>query len=194
VEHFYPAGPFAMLPMIDGADGAHRSSIVFTEHGPEEESLAKARPEAFLAALEARVPENYGRITLRTGPQAYPLGLIHAARYTAPRAALIADAAHGMHPIAGQGLNLGYRDVKALADLLREAKAQGTDIGGEALLERYQMARRTDVTAMLAVTDGLVRLFSNDFTPVKILRKLGLRAVARLPAAKRFFMKRAMGE
>ncbi|MCD8571633.1 MAG: UbiH/UbiF/VisC/COQ6 family ubiquinone biosynthesis hydroxylase [Alphaproteobacteria bacterium] len=194
IEHFYPAGPFAVLPMTDAPDGTHRSSIVLTEHGPEDKSMMHFSKEAFMAALEARLPESYGVISMRMGPQAFPLNLVHSESYTAPRAALIGDAAHGIHPIAGQGLNLGYRDVKALADLLISAKAAGKDYGDPALLEQYERARRMDVTAMVAFTDGLVSLFSNDIAPVRLVRKIGLKAVSKLPLAKRFFMRRAMGE
>jgi 2-octaprenyl-6-methoxyphenol hydroxylase len=194
IEHFWPEGPFAVLPMTDAPDGTHRSSIVLTEHGPEPESMMRFSREAFMAALEMRLPETYGAISLRMGPQAFPLNLVHAERTTGPRAALIGDAAHGIHPIAGQGLNLGYRDVKALADLVIAAHAKGADIGAVPLLEAYERVRRIDVTAMVAMTDGLVRLFSNDIAPVRLLRKAGLRAVARLPFAKRFFMRKAMGE
>lgn len=192
VEHFYPSGPFAVLPMTDAPDGTHRSSVVFTEHGPERESMMHFSPDAFKLALDSKMPPSYGAVELRMGPQAYPLSLVHAASYIGPRTAFIGDAAHGIHPIAGQGLNLGYRDVKALADLLKEFK--GSDPGSEALLEAYQRKRRIDVSAMVAVTDGLVRLFSNDIGPLRLLRKAGLRAVGRLPVAKRFFMRRAMGE
>lgn len=192
VEHFYPQGPFAVLPMMDAADGTHRSSVVFTEHGPHSESMMGFSPEAFKLALESKMPASYGAVELRMGPQAYPLSLVHAGAYTAPRTALIGDAAHGIHPIAGQGLNLGYRDVKALTDLLKEFK--GSDPGSEALLQAYERKRRADVTSMVAFTDTLVRLFSNDIGPIRLLRKAGLRAVGKLPLAKRFFMRKAMGE
>lgn len=194
VEHFWPEGPFAVLPASDGLDGTHRSSVVFTEHGLESRSMMHFSREAFLTALRLKMPESYGHVEILKGPQAYPLTLVHAARYTGPRAALIGDAAHGIHPIAGQGLNLGYRDVKVLADLLIEAKAAGADLGAPELLESYERARRADVLGMIAFTDAMVRLFSNDILPVRLLRKAGLRAVARFPLAKRFFMKRAMGE
>ncbi|HRQ60275.1 MAG TPA: FAD-dependent monooxygenase, partial [Alphaproteobacteria bacterium] len=193
-EHFFASVPFAVLPMLDAPDGTHRSAIVLTEHGPEAQSLIHSTPDVFLAAVEARLPPYYGAISVRTSPKAFPLGLVHAAAYTAPRAALIGDAAHGIHPVAGQGLNLGFRDVKALSGLINIAYAAKTDIGSDDLLEAYARARRADVTAMAAFTDGIVRLFSNDIAPVRALRKLGLRAVGRLPAAKRFFMRKAMGE
>lgn len=194
VEHFHPAGPFAVLPMTDGPDGRHRSALVFTEHGPKRRSLMRLEDEAFREAVAEKFPEGYGAIAIRGKRQCYPLGLVHAARYVGPRMALVADAAHGIHPIAGQGLNLGFRDLRELAGLIEEAAAKGQDIGAPDLLETYQRRRRPDNMAMIAVTDALVRLFSNDIRPVKLLRRAGLRAVARLPAAKRFFMRHAMGE
>ena len=124
----------------------------------------------------------------------YPLNFAHAAHYIAPRMALVADAAHAIHPVAGQGLNLGLRDLSVLADLVRAAKDQGQDVGGQTLLETYQRKRRPDNVAMAAFTDGIVRLFSTDFGPVRGLRVMGLKAVSRLPMAKRFFMRKAMGE
>jgi 2-polyprenyl-6-methoxyphenol hydroxylase-like FAD-dependent oxidoreductase len=194
VEHFWPQGPFAILPMADGPDGAYRSSVVFTEHGPERTSLMGYSDEAFEAALATRFPARYGQVELAGQRAAYPLGLVHASEYIAPRMVLIADAAHGIHPIAGQGLNLGFRDVGVLADLLAEAKAQGADPGGQNLLESYQRQRRIDNVAMIAMTDSLNRLFSNNIMPVRLLRKAGLRAVSKLPIAKRFFMRQAMGD
>ena len=148
----------------------------------------------FMAALAVRVPARYGSIRMLTPRATYPLSLIHAGSYIAERTALIADAAHGIHPIAGQGLNLGFRDIAALSDLLAAAYAAGQDIGGPAVLEAYERARRFDNMTMVAVTDGLVRLFSNKIPGVGLLRKAGLTAVSRLPAAKQFFMRRAMGE
>ncbi|MCB1562445.1 MAG: UbiH/UbiF/VisC/COQ6 family ubiquinone biosynthesis hydroxylase [Alphaproteobacteria bacterium] len=199
IEHFWPSGPFAILPMSDDADGQHRSSVVFTEHGSSSRSL-RARSlmalsdEAFEAALAERFPENYGDIKLISKRAAYPLGLIHAAHYTAPRMALIADAAHGIHPIAGQGLNLGFRDIAALSTLIEQALEAGEDIGGLDILQRYERARRIDNMSMIAFTDGLNRLFGNNIPPVRFLRRAGLRAVAHFPPARRFFMKRAMGD
>ncbi len=189
VEHFWPEGPFAILPMTDGPKGEHRSSVVFTEHGPEKDSLMHYSDAAFQVALEARFPEEYGAIKVIGKRAAYPLSLIHAGEYTAERMALVADAAHGIHPIAGQGLNLGFRDIGALAALLKDA----ADPGAPEILATYSRARRFDNMTMVAVTDGLVRLFSNNIPPVKLLRRAGLRAVSKLRPAKRFFMRKAMG-
>lgn len=189
VEHFRSSGPFAILPMADAEDGTHRSSVVWTEHGPEEKSAIHFDEDTFNAALQTRFPERYGRVRLAGKRFSYPLGLVHAHNYIAPRMALVADAAHGIHPIAGQGLNLGFRDIATLAELMADASDPGTP----ELLEQYQRARRIDNMAMAGTTDALTRLFSNDIAPISAARKLGLRAVARIPAAKRFFMKQAMG-
>lgn len=193
VEHFRPEGPFAILPMTDGAQGRHRSSVVWTEDEKSRESVLSWDEETFNAALNARFPPDYGRVRLLGQRWAYPLGLVHAYRYTGERTALVADAAHGIHPIAGQGLNLGLRDVAALAELVFEAKDRGEDIGSPVLLERYQRMRRFDNMAMAGATDLLNRAFASDFPPLRLARRAGLRAVARLPAAKRFFMEQAMG-
>jgi 2-octaprenyl-6-methoxyphenol hydroxylase len=123
----------------------------------------------------------------------YPLGFHHSASIVATRIALVGDAAHGIHPIAGQGLNLGLRDVAALSECLVDAHRLGLDIGAADVLERYARWRRFDNFALLAVTDGLVRLFSNDVAPVRLARDIGLAAVQRLPVLKRFFMRHAMG-
>lgn len=195
VEHFWPEGPFAILPMTDDEGENHRSSLVFTEHGKKKGSLMDLSETAFQEEVAARFPENYGKISIINNKRlAYPLSLVHAAHYIAPRMVLVADAAHGIHPIAGQGLNLGFRDLGELAALVGKAFEEGQDIGGQTLLETYQRRRRPDNMAMVAVTDGLVRLFSNDFLPVKTLRRAGLRAVSGVSVAKRFFMRRAMGE
>lgn len=194
VEHFYPAGPFAVLPLADDENGVHRSSVVFTEHGPKRKSLMNLTDEEFEIALAERFPEWYGDIKMITKRAAFPLNLIHASEYIAPRRALVADAAHGIHPIAGQGLNLGFRDLGAIDEILQLAYEQGADLGAQDLLQRYQRARRFDNMSMIAVTDGLVRLFSNNIPPVRIARKIGLKAVSKFPPAKRFFMRQAMGD
>ena len=194
VEHFWPEGPFAILPMSDSSTGEHRSAVVFTEHGPASRSFMNLDDAGFEAELNKRFPESYGAVQLIGSRASYPLGLVHAAEYIKPRMALVADAAHAIHPIAGQGLNLGFRDVKELAALVVQACAQGSDPGAPDLLATYQRRRRPDNMAMVAVTDGLNRLFSNNIMPVRLLRRAGLKAVPRLPAARRFFMRQAMGD
>ncbi|MFK7840498.1 MAG: UbiH/UbiF/VisC/COQ6 family ubiquinone biosynthesis hydroxylase [Bdellovibrionales bacterium] len=193
VEHFWPEGPFAVLPMSDQKK-QHRSSVVFTEHGPEKHSLMHFSDEEFEVALNARFPNSYGKVKMLSKRAAYPLNLIHATDYIGPRMALVADAAHGIHPIAGQGLNLGFRDVDKIASLIIQAKEQSEDLGSAKLLQNYQSARRFDNMSMVAVTDGLVRLFSNNLPPIRLLRRAGLKFVSKIKPVKQFFMKQAMGE
>lgn len=192
VEDFRPEGPFAILPMCDAADGTHRSSIVWTEHG-RGVSAMDFDDQTFDVALAARFPAEYGAVR-RIGKRfSYPLSLLHAKTYIAPRRVLVADAAHGIHPIAGQGLNIGLRDVSALADLIVRAQREGRDIGEESFLRFYERKRRIDNMAMAGATDFLNYLFSNDIVPVRAARRMGLRAVAHLPFVKRFLIAQAMG-
>jgi 2-octaprenyl-6-methoxyphenol hydroxylase len=148
----------------------------------------------FEAALAERFPASYGAVSMIGQRAAYPLALVHACEYIAPRMVLVADAAHGIHPIAGQGLNLGFRDLDTLDVLLGEAFNEKKDIGARDILENYQRIRRPDNMAMIAFTDALVRLFSNDLITVRLLRRAGLKLVSRLRPAKDFFMKQAMGD
>lgn len=193
VEHFHEQGPFATLPMMDGPDGSYRSSVVWTEHCPEHQSALKFPQDVFDAALTARFPDQYGWVRQAGGRFAYPLGLQHAHTYTATRLALVADAAHGIHPIAGQGLNLGFRDLDALCDILITARDNNTDYGSDAVLAQYERARRADNMAMAGATDTLNRLFSTGLPPLPLIRKIGLKMVANFPPAKQFFMQQAMG-
>jgi len=193
IEDFRGEGPFAVLPMMDNEDGNHRSSIVWTEHGSEKDSAVHWDDAAFDAALQERFPDFYGKVSCASRRFSYPLGLIHAHSYIGPRMALVGDAAHGIHPIAGQGLNLGLRDIAALAELIVQAKRDGKDVGSADLLETYQRQRRFDNMAMAAATDTLNKLFSNNITPLRILRKVGLRMVQNVAPARKFFMRQAMG-
>lgn len=187
-ERFLAAGPFAMLPMT-----GNRTSLVWTEPTALAQAMMRLNPEDFLAEAAQRFGTHLGRLKL-VGPRwSYPLALHHAERYIAPRLALVGDAAHGLHPIAGQGLNLGLRDVAALAEVVVDAARLGLDIGDTGVLEAYQRWRRFDATVLLAVTDGLNRLFSNDLAPLRLMRSLGLKAVDRAPPLKRFFMRHARG-
>jgi 2-octaprenyl-6-methoxyphenol hydroxylase len=192
-EHFLPSGPFAMLPMTDDADGRHRSSIVWTERRDLAPAMMALDGPAFAAEIARRFGASLGRLEAIGGRWCYPLSLLHAARYHDQRLALIGDAAHAIHPIAGQGLNLGLRDVAALAEVVVDARRLGLDIGGTQVLERYERWRRLDNLLLIAATDGLNRLFSNDLPPLRLARDLGLAAVNRLPPLKRFFMSHAMG-
>jgi 2-octaprenyl-6-methoxyphenol hydroxylase len=188
VEHFLPAGPFAILPMT-----GNRSSIVWTEHADIAPRLL-ALPEAeFVAELRARFGRFLGDIE-PVGPRwTYPLALLQAERYVARRLALVGEAAHVIHPIAGQGLNIGIRDIAALAELIVDARRLGLDIGADTVLQRYQRWRRADALVLAAVTDGLNRLFSNTIPPVRLARDVGLAIVNRLPPLKRLLMQHAMG-
>ncbi len=188
VEHFLPAGPFAILPMTRS-----RSSIVWTERTELATSLIALPDAAFAAELAARFGDFLGAVE-PIGPRwTYPLQLMLAERYVGQRLALIGEAAHVIHPIAGQGLNLGIRDVAALAEIIIDARRLGLDIGDDVLLRRYQQWRRLDALLLAAVTDGLNRLFSNSIAPLRLVRDLGLAAVDRLPPLKRFLMRDAMG-
>jgi len=197
VEHFLPSGPFAILPLKaeTSADGAprHRSSIVWTERSENVPALLESHPEDLLAELERRFGLQLGRISFETRPQAFPLSFGVARSFVAERIALLGDAAHVIHPIAGQGLNLGLHDAAALAEVVVDALRLGMDPGGADVLDRYERARRADITAMGAVTDGLNRLFSNDFLPVRLVRDLGLGLIDRMPGLKRFFIREAAG-
>lgn len=187
-EHFLPAGPFATLPLK-----GNRSSIVWTERTADAERLVKEDDLIFEQELELRFGLKLGEIRVDGPRRAWPLGLTLARDFVKPRFALAGDAAHGIHPIAGQGLNLGFRDAAALAEVLVEADRLGEDIGALNVLQRYERWRRFDTVQMGVTTDVLNRLFSNDITPVRALRDFGLGLVERMPAMKRYFIKQASG-
>jgi 2-octaprenyl-6-methoxyphenol hydroxylase len=193
VEHFRAAGPFAILPMRPLEDGTNRSSIVWTEEEHDAPSLLALDDKDFARQLASRFGDFLGRVEPEPGRWSYPLSLIQAERYAAPRLALIGDAAHVIHPIAGQGWNLGVRDIAALAELLVDAHRLGLDLGSGELLRRYERWRRFDSLTLTTVTDGLNRLFSNEAPPLKLARDIGLAAVNNAPGLKRFFMRHAMG-
>ncbi|ACA19817.1 Ubiquinone biosynthesis hydroxylase, UbiH/UbiF/VisC/COQ6 family [Methylobacterium sp. 4-46] len=193
IEHFLPSGPFAVLPLSPGGSLGHRSSIVWTERQADVPALLGGGPEEALAEVERRFGLTLGRIALETGLRAYPLAFGMARRFHAPRLALLGDAAHLIHPIAGQGLNLGLKSAAALAEVLADAMRLGLDPGGPEVLDSYERSRRADTLAMGAATDGLNRLFSNDALPVRLARDLGLGLVDRLPALKRLFIREAAG-
>lgn len=200
-EKFLPGGPFAILPMTDaaegtsdaGAPGRHRSSIVWTERTAIARRLLELDDARFQAEFRKRFGDHLGQVRA-VGPRwSYPLRLVHAHRYIDTRLVLVGDAAHGIHPIAGQGYNLGVRDVAALVEVLAETFRLGLDIGAPDVLERYARWRRTDNFAMVASTDLLNRLFSNDIGPLRLARDAGLAAVNRVPPLRRFFVRHAMG-
>ncbi|HYM33555.1 MAG TPA: UbiH/UbiF/VisC/COQ6 family ubiquinone biosynthesis hydroxylase [Candidatus Cybelea sp.] len=187
-ERFLPAGPFAILPMT-----GNRSSLVWTEREDLAPAILALDDAAFLAELSARFGDHLGALKV-VGPRwSYPLSLQLASSYIAPRLALVGDAAHAIHPIAGQGLNMGLRDVAALAEVLVDARRLGLDLGDIGVLEAYERWRRFDNVLLAGVTDALNRLFSNDARPVRITRDLGLGAVNAMRPLKRMFMRHARG-
>ncbi|WP_436097733.1 ubiquinone biosynthesis hydroxylase [Bosea sp. LjRoot237] len=193
VEHFLPSGPFAILPLADGGKLGHRSSIVWTEASENVAALLALDESDLLLEVERRFGLELGEITMESRPGAHPLSFGVARRFVGERLALLGDAAHVIHPIAGQGLNLGLKDVAALAEAIVDAARLGLDVGGADVLEAYEKARRFDTVAMGVVTDGLNRLFSNDSTPLRLARDLGLGLVERMPGLKRLFIREAAG-
>ncbi|TQV79969.1 2-octaprenyl-6-methoxyphenyl hydroxylase [Denitrobaculum tricleocarpae] len=192
-EHFLPAGPFALLPMVDGENGEYRSSLVWTESREVTPHMLALNDEDFSDQLQRRFGDSLGALRVPGKRWSYPLSMMHAERYSDHRLVLIGDAAHAIHPISGQGFNLGLKDVAALSECIVDARRLGLDIGSPQVLERYERWRRFDNIALIATTDGLNRLFSNDLPPVRLARDVGLAAVNRMPGLKRFFMKHAMG-
>jgi 2-octaprenyl-6-methoxyphenol hydroxylase len=187
-EYFLPGGPFAILPLTD-----NRASLVWTESRSRGAALKTARREIFQAHLDRRFGDFLGAVRVEGPVFTYPLSLQLAERFTAPRAALLGDAAHGIHPIAGQGLNLGLKGAAALAETLVEAMRLGEDIGSEVVLERYAAWRRLDTVSISLAADAFVRLFSNDNPALRLARGLGMAAVNRIGPARRFFMQEAGG-
>ena len=187
-ERFLPGGPLAFLPMAE-----NRSSVVWTERTATARSLLALSDTDLAGALSARFDDCLGAIKIVGARWSFPLSLVNAERQTAPRLVLVGDAAHGIHPIAGQGFNLGLRDIAALADEVTGAARLGLDIGGPEVLRRFQAARRFDTMTLVLATDGLNRLFSNDIAPLRALRSGGLGLVNRIPPLKKLFMRHAMG-
>jgi 2-octaprenyl-6-methoxyphenol hydroxylase len=190
LEHFLPGGPFAQLPMSSSDAYPNMSAIVFTDHRDIVARLAQLEDARFTPEVARRLGSQLGDIRLIGKRWTYPLSAMHAQRYTATRLALVGDSAHGIHPIAGQGLNLGLRDALAICELI----AQAGDPGAPALLARYQAMRRPANLAMLAATDLLDRLFSTNNPVIRLARDLGLAGVNRMPRLKRQFMLTAMGK
>jgi 2-octaprenyl-6-methoxyphenol hydroxylase len=188
-ERFLPAGPFAILPL----HGGHQSSLVWTEKKSLASHFLALPDDRFLVEISERVGGFLGDLSL-VGPRfSYPLGLQYAAQYVSGRLVLMGDTAHAIHPIAGQGLNLGLRDVAALIEILVDHANLGLDPAHPTGLDRYVRWRRADNLLMAGVTDVLNRLFSNDIAPIKLARDLGLGVVNKIPPLKRFFMRHAMG-
>jgi len=188
VQHFLPSGPFAILPLA-----GNRSSIVWTEDKGAGEAIIAAGEAAFLGELAKRFGSRLGDITLAGPRQSFPLDFQMARSFVAERLALVGDAAHAVHPLAGQGLNIGFRDVAALTEIIVEGGRLGLDIGTASLLERYERWRRFDSAFSATVMDGLNRLFSNDNAPLRALRDLGLGVVDNTPWLKRALVREAAG-
>lgn len=193
-EIFYPEGPFAILPLLDDAEGRHRSAIVWTVAQRHAPAMLGLGPKAFAAEAAERMGGLLGELALASPLSSYPLGFHHAAWITAERLALVGDAAHGIHPIAGQGLNLGFRDVAALVEVLVEGARLGLDFGDAQLLKRYERWRALDTFMVAAATDGLTRLFALPGRAPAALRRFGLGAVQRIAPLKDRFMAEARGE
>ena len=188
-EHFLPSGPFAILPLKN-----NRASLVWTERTEDADRLVEADDLVFEDELERRFGHKLGQLKVVGPRKAFPLGLTLARDFISSRLALCGDAAHGIHPISGQGLNLGFKDVAALAETVVEADRLGLDIGSLDVLERYQTWRRFDTFRMGVTTDVLNRLFSNDIGPIRLLRDVGLGMVDRMAPLKRYFISQAAGK
>ncbi len=188
-EHFLPSGPFAILPMTQ-----NRSSLVWTEAKAKAPAMLALDEDGFNAEVARRFGGHLGATKVVGGRWSYPLSFHLARDYVRPRFALAGDCAHGIHPIAGQGLNLGLKDAAALAETLLDAARLGLDIGSLATLKRYERWRRFDSFTLAASTDALNRLFSNDIAPLRHLRDLGLGLVDAIGPARRFFMRHAGGD
>ena len=187
-EYFLPTGPFAILPLT-----GNRANIVWSEKTPRAKALLEMEPAAFEAELARRFGDYLGVVKVDAPIWSYPLSMELAATWAMPRVTLAGDAAHGIHPIAGQGLNLGLKDVAALSEVLVEAHRLGQDLGDLSVLERYASWRRTDTMTLAVSCDAFVRLFSNDIAPLRALRTLGLGLVDAIGPARRFFASHAGG-
>lgn len=192
-EIFYPQGPFALLPMLDHADGSHRSALVWTVAEKDAAGILKLSDRAILAEIEKRMGDIFGTITSVAPRSSYPLGFHHTAKITAPRLALVGDAAHGIHPIAGQGLNLGLRDVGALAQVLADGMRLGLEPGDAQLLAKYEKWRGLDAFSVAFATDGLTRIFGVPGRTASAVRRLGMAGIQRTPLLKNWFMDEARG-
>lgn len=192
-EIFYPDGPFALLPMLDGAEGQHRSALVWTVNEKDAAGVLKLSDRAFLAEIEKRMGDLLGKLSLNSSRSSYPLSFQHTAKIIGDRLVLVGDSAHGMHPIAGQGLNLGLRDVGALVEVLEEGRRLGLDLGDAQVLTRYEKWRALDSIMVMAATDGLTRLFGVPGKAASAIRRFGMSGVQRTPLLKQFFMNEARG-
>ena len=192
-EIFYPSGPFALLPLRDAPDGRHRSALVWTIDERDAAGVTKLPDAVFVNEVSNRMGGVFGEIELSAPRMSYPLRFHHSGKLTDARLVVIGDAAHGMHPIAGQGLNLGLRDVGALVEVLGEGMRLGLEPGDAQMLARYEKWRSLDTFMVMSVTDGLNRLFGVPGRLPSAARRFGTGAVQRMPALKRFFMDEARG-
>ena len=191
-EIFYPSGPFALLPMTDDSSG-HRSAIVWSVKAEDAAGLMSLGEADFAAEAEAAMGGFLGRISLLAPRSTYPLGFHHAARITDHRLALVGDAAHGMHPIAGQGVNVGYRDAAALAQVLVEGARLGLDLGDHQLMTRYQRWRSLDTFMVSLATDGLTRVYGIPGRTASKVRRFGMSVINRIGPVKDRLMAEARG-
>jgi len=192
-EIFYSAGPFALLPLNDLPDGRHRSALVWTVPAKDARGVMAMSDAMFLGEVAKRMDGMFGQIDLIAKRMAYPLNFQNATRIVGDRLALVGDAAHGMHPIAGQGLNLGLRDVGALVQVLAESMRLGLEPGDAQVLKRYENWRALDNLTTMSVMDGIVRLFGVPGRTASVVRRIGMGAVQRMPVLKTFFMNEARG-
>jgi 2-octaprenyl-6-methoxyphenol hydroxylase len=193
-EIFYATGPFAILPMLDDDKGRHRSAIVWSQTRGDAPAYMKLSDRAYAAELEKAMGHMLGKVEIAAPISSYPLGFHHCTTITAQRLALVGDSAHGIHPIAGQGLNLGLRDVATLAEVLTDGMRLGLDFGDAQLLERYGRWRSIDTLMVAMATDSLNRLFSIPGKTASAVRRFGLGLVQRTQPVKGFFMSEARGE
>jgi 2-octaprenyl-6-methoxyphenol hydroxylase len=191
-EIFYPSGPFALLPMTDDSDG-HRSAIVWSVPEPDAPGWLALSDEDFAAEARAAMGGFLGDVSLLAPRSSFPLGFHHAAQITAQRLALVGDAAHAIHPIAGQGLNLGFRDVAALAQVLVEGARLGLDLGDRQLLDRYQRWRSLDALSVAFATDSLTRIYGVPGKTASAVRRFGMGLVGRIAPLRNRLKSEAQG-